>query len=919
MPAFLRRSIQEAPKQYDMWHTMPTAAVDPMLFKTRVLRMTVLPVFLALLVAVVLGAQIQYLIETTAWLTHTERVIAQANGVRATILDAHSGLRGFLLTDDPKFLEPFQLGRDTLPTAFDELRASVSDNHEQVARLDHVLEIHGTWIRFAETELQLRRDGGDYLGPIRAGDGKRIVDMFRSELDAFIAAEEAYRGDRFVTAHRATRIVMWSTLGLALALGAVLGIAGRRQLLAITDTYAKALATADDNAAALRGSEERYRLLVEGVTDYAILGLDIDGRLVTWSAGGEKIFGYTSDEMLGCDVSLLLADSEPDRDARRDLLAEAIGAGAHESTRLCRRRDGTFFHAEMVVSAFRSDDGLPIGFSLLLRDVTTRMALEDEVRSQKERLEERVIERTADLESAYRMLEMVSANHQAARIEAQRSAVEVQDLYDNAPCGYHSLDENGVFLRINETELQWLGLDREETIGKLSFRDVLTTEGQRIFDEQFPAFKKDGRVQDLEFEMVRRDGGTMTVLLSATAICDADGRYLASRSTVFDITQRRRNEFETARLRERYAAFVEASSMVLFTLDATGLGTSKSAAAEWEAVTGQARNVDDVTWWIDSVHPDDRKRVRDAFEHAIATKTGYDIEMRVRTISGASRVYASKAVPIYERDGSFREWVGTLTDVTDRAEAERQVRDLNVQLESQLKELHAVNAELDAFAYSVSHDLRAPLRAIDGFSRILAEDCAANLGPDGNEHIVTIRENTVRMGNLIDDLLAFSRLGRAKLAVETVDAQALVRHVLDSLMPGPDARRAKVVLGDLPPCLADPDLLKRVFENLIANALKYSGKRDNPTIEIGSVPPESPGDGVVYFVRDNGVGFDMRYVDKLFGVFQRLHRSEDYEGTGVGLAIVHRIVSRHGGRAWADGAVDAGATFSFSIPVEGPS
>ena len=897
---------------------MPTAPVDPRLFKSRVLRMTLLPVFLALVVAAVLGAQIQYLIETTAWLTHTERVIAQANGVRATILDANSGLQGFLLSDDPKCLEPFQLGRDTLPTAFDDLRASVSDNGEQVARLGHVLETYDAWIRFAESEMQLRRDGGDYLGPIRAGDGKRIVDSFRVELEAFIAVEDAYRGERFVAANRATRIVMWSTIGLALVLGAVLGIAGRRQLLAITDAYGRALATADENAAALRGSEERYRLLVEGVTDYAILGLDVDGRLVTWSAGGENIFGYTSDEMVGCDVSLLLAD-KPDRDGRRDLLAEALRAGAYESTRLCRRKNETFFHAEMLVSAFRNDDGVPLGFSLLLRDVTTRMALEDEVLSQKERLEERVLERTADLESAYRLLEVESANHQAARFEAQRSAAEVQDLYDNAPCGYHSLDENGVFLRINETELHWLGLDREETIGKLSFRDVVTTESQRIFDEQFPAFKKDGLVQDLEVNMVRRDGGTMTVLLSATAICDTDGRYVSSRSTVFDITQRRRNEYETARLRERYAAFVEASSMVLYTLDANGLGTSNSAAAEWESVTGQARHADDVMWWLDSVHPDDRVRVQVAFERAIATRTGFDIEMRVRCVSGASRVYASRAVPIYERDGSFREWVGTLTDVTDRAEAERQVRDLNVLLESQLKELHAANAELDAFAYSVSHDLRAPLRAIDGFSRILAEDCAANLGPDGLEHIVTIRENTVRMGNLIDDLLAFSRLGRTKLAVENVDAQALVRYVLDNLTSDRDARRARVVLGELPPCLADPDLLKQVFENLIANALKYSGKRDDPVIEIGSVPPECPGDEVVYFVRDNGVGFDMRYVDKLFGVFQRLHRSEDYPGTGVGLAIVHRIVTRHGGRAWADGAVNAGATFFFSIPAEVPS
>ncbi|MBU4224826.1 MAG: GHKL domain-containing protein [Chloroflexi bacterium] len=248
-----------------------------------------------------------------------------------------------------------------------------------------------------------------------------------------------------------------------------------------------------------------------------------------------------------------------------------------------------------------------------------------------------------------------------------------------------------------------------------------------------------------------------------------------------------------------------------------------------------------------------------------------------------------------------------------RQRAEEAVSKLNEDLDRRAAELEAANKELEAFSYSVSHDLRAPLRAIDGFSRILIEEYAPQLVPEALRYLQLVRDNTRQMGNLVDDLLAFSRLSRQPLKVQHVEPTILVRHVLEDLRNEQEGRRIEVSIGDLPSCQADPALLKQVWVNLLSNAIKYTRKRDTARIEIGY---QKTGEEQVYFVQDNGVGFDMRYAAKLFGVFQRLHRVEEYEGTGVGLAIVQRIIQRHGGRVWVEAEVDKGTIFYFTIGGE---
>ena len=255
-----------------------------------------------------------------------------------------------------------------------------------------------------------------------------------------------------------------------------------------------------------------------------------------------------------------------------------------------------------------------------------------------------------------------------------------------------------------------------------------------------------------------------------------------------------------------------------------------------------------------------------------------------------------------------------VADITERKNAQREIQELNDELEIKVAErtaqLAAINKELEAFSYSVSHDLRAPLRAINGYANMFKEDYGADLEPEAGRLINNITDYAKKMGQLIDDLLAFSRLGRKELLKAPVSMQDIVENICFELEGERDGHSVKFTIDQLPPACGDNFAIRQVWANLISNAVKYSTRKEKAIIEIGS---QITGNEAVYYIKDNGAGFDMRYADKLFGVFQRLHSEEEFEGNGVGLATVHRIVSKHGGRIWAEAKVNEGATFYFTL------
>jgi PAS domain S-box-containing protein len=494
-----------------------------------------------------------------------------------------------------------------------------------------------------------------------------------------------------------------------------------------------------------------------------------------------------------------------------------------------------------------------------------------------------------------RMVSEIEGRDEALR----KTADELADLYDHAPCGFHTLAPDGTFFRVNETLLQWSGYSREDLLARRRFSELLTPASRKQFEASLPHLQREGVLQDLELELVRKDGTVLPVLLNGAVVRDVNGRFLRSRFTTFDIAERKRAQEELDRF---FRLSVDMLAVAGFD------GCFKRLNPIWERVLGWSQEELLARPFLDFVHPEDREST--AAEAAKLARGAETISFTNRYLcaDGSYRWLLWNASPDVERQRIY----AAARDVTEKKHFDEEIEKLNSELEKRVAELASVNQELEAFSYSVSHDLRSPLRHIDGFTRLLVRHTVSSLDEKGRHYLDTIADSVHQMGDLIEDLLAFSRLGRAEIRTAPVDLAALARDAIAEVEQDINGREVRWTVGTLPMVTGDAALLRQTFINLLSNALKYTRPREIACIEMGSAGGKR--DEVVCFVRDNGVGFDMKYVDKLFGVFQRLHGPEEFEGTGIGLANVRRVIQRHGGRVWAEGEVDGGATFYFTLP-----
>ncbi len=334
----------------------------------------------------------------------------------------------------------------------------------------------------------------------------------------------------------------------------------------------------------------------------------------------------------------------------------------------------------------------------------------------------------------------------------------------------------------------------------------------------------------------------------------------------------------------------------------------------WYDYTGTTSTDMERGGWQTVHDPERLPAVQEMWSASIISGQPFQMEMPLLGADGTFRMFLTRVVPWKDKDGNISRWFGTNTDINDLTLVQKELRKLNEQLEIKIRErtsdLASTNKELESFAYSVSHDLRAPLRHLDGFADLLRKSCYLQINSESQRYMDKITASAQTMGHLIDDLLEFSRLLRSEVSSKYVNLNLMQEEVRRDMEPDLAGRSIVWKIGDLPEVYGDRSMLRQVFTNLLSNAVKYTRNRPEAHIEIGCAGASE--DMATVFVRDNGVGFEMDYVHKLFGVFQRLH-SDEFEGTGVGLAIVRRVIDRHGGRVWAEGVPDQGATFYCSL------
>ncbi len=660
-------------------------------------------------------------------------------------------------------------------------------------------------------------------------------------------------------------------------------------------------------------ARERLAAIVDS-SDDAIISKSLDGIITAWNRGAQKLFGHSAAQAVGRSMQMLIP---PERSQEEPAILARIGRGESvdhfDTVRV--RQDGTYVDVSVTISPIKNSGGKIVGASNIARDITERKRAEEMLRE--------------SLGTSDRLLRDLADQKFALD---QHAIVAITDV-------------QGTINYVNEKFCTISQYSEAELIGQ-NHRILNSGHHPREFFHEMYRTIANGGVWHGEIRNQAKDGSKYWVDTTIVPFMTSEGKprqYVAIRA---DITARKEAQeqlvfqaFELERQAvelSRSKQTLEAQSLILRSvLDSMAEGLvatdEKGRFVIWNAAAEKILGMTSTSLPTDQWSEHYGLFLSDAetpfpsnqLPLVVASQGEPNtVEMFVRNHSLPEGAWIEvNASPLRGKDGILRGAVAAFRDVSRRRADEGEIHKLNNELEQRVTErtaqLQAANKELEAFSYSVSHDLRAPLRHIAGFSQMMIEEYGATLDPGARHYLDRIHAGTQKMGLLVDELLNLAKVGRHALNRQRAELNPLIAETIAILEPDIEGRQVNWVVASLPEVDCDPVLVKQIFQNLLANALKFTRARARAVIEISYLQDATVGAGEpVFMVRDNGIGFNMKYVDKLFGVFQRLHSEQEFEGTGIGLATVQRIVHKHGGQVWAEGEMDKGATFYFTLGVD---